>query len=130
MLDIYTLLLPTLHHLAVPSTSPHCPDSPFQPIVVAAITAANTLLLLASLATFIGSCTVLKRVKQGRQIQDKSNLPEDDDHIYEAVDDEAKGQTVKAEGDDTVPVYADVTDLLPSIRRQYQTPQMHSRDKP
>ena len=109
--------LPLLHLLAVANTGTQQPDFPYPPVVVAAITAANTLLLVASLATFIASCAVLIRAKRGRH--------EHTVHDYETADDGVKGQVVKVDSK-TGPVYADVADLPLPTRLQYQELQMHT----
>ena len=85
--------------------------------MVAAITAANTLLLVASLVAVIASCAVLRRAKRSRQ---KHTV-----HNYETADDGVKGQMVRADSE-AVPVHADVDDLPLPTQLQYQELQMHT----
>ena len=106
--------LTILHLLAVPNTSTQCPDFPYTPLVMAAISAANTLLLLISIVTFIASCAVLKRAKRSRQ-------------VHRVPDYETAGNVVKVEGKAIpCPVYGDVDAVSFPIQPNYQGLQMHS----
>ena len=121
---MYVRLTPyNLHFLAVPNTGTGtvCPDSSYPPIVVAAITAANTLLLVASLATFIASCFILMKAKRGKA--------DETIHDYEAVDDVIKDRMVKVDTR-AVPVCENVDDLSLSTQSQYQDLQIHSTENP
>ena len=82
--------------------------------MVAAITAANTLLLVASLATFIASCAVLIRANRGRH--------EHTVHDYETADIGVRGDSKAV----PCPVYADVDAVPLPTQLQYQALQMHT----
>ena len=98
---------------AMPSAAAGCPDISFTPFVVAAISAANTLLLLVSLAIFIASCAVLRRAKRSRQKHTEARN-------YTTTDDEVKVARVDDDSE-SISEYADVADLPLPGQRQYQT---------
>ena len=115
---LHTLNSPILYLSAATNTASECSEqSIYTPLVVVAISAANTLLLLISLATFVASCAVLCRAKRSRQ---KHTV-----HDYEMADDEVKGQMVQDDSD-IVSVQADIVDLHLPTQLQYQTLQTHT----
>ena len=106
-----------LHFPVVPTTVTNLerPDIiPYSPLVVAAISAANTLLLLVSLATFFASCAVLRRAKRNRR-----------KHTAARNHTTADGRIVNADSE-TVPVSTDADDIALPIQLQYQTLQSHT----
>ena len=112
-------LTPPIFHLsAAPNSATEgLEQSMYPPLVLAAISAANILLLLISLSAFIASCAVLCRARRGRQ--------QDTIHNYEAANDEVKGHMVTAESD-AVSIHADTVDLHLPVQLQYQTLQTHT----
>ena len=117
-------LTPSLSPYTVHNTATDCPDViPITPLVVAAISAANTLLLLVSLATFIASCAVLRRAKCC--IRRNAVTVRD----YEMVDDAVKAQIVRSNGKAVpCPVYADANAVPLSTQPQYQALQMQTTE--
>ena len=82
--------------------------------MVAAISAANTLLLLVSLVIFSASCAVLSRAKRSRPKHTAARN-------YTTADE----WTVNADSD-TVPVPTDADDITLPVQLQYQTLQLHT----
>ena len=112
------------------SSATDCPDIPFTPLVVAAISAANTLLLLVSLATFVASCAVLRRAKSRQKHTAAHNYDsksEDRVHDYEVVDDAVKVRM--ANGNTPAVTVCDNVDDL-SLSTQYQELDTHISDNP
>ena len=117
-------LTPSLSPYTEHNTATDCPDViPITPPVVASISAANTLLLLVSLATFIASCAVLRRAKWGRR---KNTVTVND---YDMVDDAVKAQIGRSNGKAVpCPVYADANAVPLSTQPQYQALQMQTTE--
>ena len=112
-----------LYLSAAPNTASECSEqSAYPPLVVVAISAANTLLLLISLTTFIASCAVLRRAKKSQ-----NDRFEDTVHDYEVVDDVVKFRMVQADME-AVSVCDNVGDLSHSTHPQYQDLQTHTTD--
>ena len=109
------LTLSPLHLPAEPNTGTKHSifELPLTPVVIVAISAANTLLLLISLAILIASCAVLKKAKRSRQ---KCTAA----HNYTAADYEVKVARVDDDSE-TISEYADVADLPIPSQKQYQT---------
>ena len=109
------LTVSPLHLPAEPNTgTKHSIFSlPLTTVVIVAISAANTLVLLVSLAIFIASCAVLRRAKRSRRKHTAARN-------YTTTDDEVKVARVDDDSE-SISEYADVADLPLPGQRQYQT---------